>query len=167
LISNGIIDNQALGLIETRGLVAAILACDTMLKTAGVRLINRHVTSPAMVTILICGEIAAVQAAVAAGSRVASKVGLVLATHVIPRPANGVLEIAGFTFSESGDPEISVLSAKTASIPVPALADLESMPVRKLRALARKTPGFPLAGRRISLANKEDLLKYLRDCLKV
>ena len=77
---------KALGLVETRGLVAAIEAADAMVKTANVTLIGKEITRPALVTIKIVGEVAAVKAAVDAGAAAARKVGTVVSTHVIPQP---------------------------------------------------------------------------------
>jgi microcompartment protein CcmL/EutN len=76
----------ALGLIETNGLVAALEAADAMLKAANVRLLSKEQTNPALITMQIIGDVAAVQAAVDAGAAAASRVGLVVATHVIPSP---------------------------------------------------------------------------------
>ena len=77
---------QALGLIETHGLVAAIEAADAALKTAAVELINYQKVTGGLLTIAVTGEVAAVQAAVAAGSAAAAKVGVLVSQHVIPRP---------------------------------------------------------------------------------
>lgn len=77
---------KALGLVETRGLVAAIEAADAMVKTSNVTLIGKEITRPALVTIKIVGEVAAVKAAVDAGAAAAKKVGEVVSIHVIPQP---------------------------------------------------------------------------------
>ncbi len=77
---------KALGLVETRGLVAAIEAADAMVKTSNVTLIGKEITRPALVTIKIVGEVAAVKAAVDAGAAAAKKVGTVVSIHVIPQP---------------------------------------------------------------------------------
>src|SRR5262245_7408821 len=76
---------RALGLIETRGLVAALEAADAMVKAAQVVLIGKEVTDAAMVTIKIVGEVGAVKAALDAGSAAAAKVGELVSTHIIPR----------------------------------------------------------------------------------
>ncbi len=83
----------ALGLVETRGLVAAIEAADAMVKTANIRLIGKDRTDPAMITIKIIGETAAVRSAVEAGAAAAQKVGQLVSKHVIPRPADGLEKI--------------------------------------------------------------------------
>lgn len=76
----------ALGLIETKGLVGAIEAADAMAKAANVTLLGKEQTNPAMITITVVGEVAAVKASVDAGAAAASRVGQLVSTHVIPRP---------------------------------------------------------------------------------
>lgn len=80
----------ALGLIETRGLVGAIEAADAMLKAANVKLIGKEKSSAALVTIKIIGEVAAVKSAIDAGAAAAQRVGELISTHVIPRPAEEI-----------------------------------------------------------------------------
>ena len=78
---------QALGLIETRGLIAAIESADAMLKAAEVRLVERTFVKGGIVTITVTGDVAACRASVdAAASAVARMGGTILSTHVIPRP---------------------------------------------------------------------------------
>lgn len=76
---------EALGMIETRGLVAAIEAADVMLKTAQVKLNGLETCGGGLVTVLIEGEVAAVKCAVDAGAHAASKIGNLKSAHVIPR----------------------------------------------------------------------------------
>jgi ethanolamine utilization protein EutM len=73
-----------LGLVETRGWVAAVEAADAMCKTANVRLTRYEVTRGALVTILVRGSLADVAAAVEAGARAAARVGELVVRHVIP-----------------------------------------------------------------------------------
>jgi len=80
----------ALGLIETNGLVAALEAADAMLKAANVRLLSKEQTNPALITIQIIGDVAAVKAAVEAGAIAAARIGTIVSTHVIPRPDEGL-----------------------------------------------------------------------------
>jgi ethanolamine utilization protein EutM len=75
-----------LGLVETRGMVAAVEAADAMCKTARVRLTRFEVTRDALVTVTVRGALAEVEAAVAAGAAAAAGKGEVLARHVIPAP---------------------------------------------------------------------------------
>ena len=77
---------KALGLVETRGLVAAIEAADAMVKAANVTLVGKETTNPALITIKIVGETAAVRSAVDAGSAAAKRVGVLVSTHIIPQP---------------------------------------------------------------------------------
>jgi microcompartment protein CcmL/EutN len=76
-----------LGLVETHGFVAAVEAADAMTKAARVTIARYEVTRGALVTILVRGELAEVEAAVAAGSAAAAKIGDLRRSHVIPRPA--------------------------------------------------------------------------------
>ncbi len=77
---------KALGLVETRGLVAAIEAADAMVKASNVTLIGKEVTKPALITIKIVGDVAAVKASVDAGAAAAARVGELVSIHVIPQP---------------------------------------------------------------------------------
>lgn len=77
---------EAVGLVEARGFVAAVEAADAMCKAAGVRLSRYEVTRDALVTIVVRGPLAEVEAAVAAGARSAERVGEFLTQHVIPAP---------------------------------------------------------------------------------
>jgi len=77
---------KALGLVETRGLVAAIEAADAMVKAANVTLIGKERTDPALITIKVAGETAAVKSAVDAGAAAAGRVGVLVSTHIIPQP---------------------------------------------------------------------------------
>lgn len=81
---------DALGMIETRGLVAMIEAADTMVKTADVRLVGYEKIDAAHVIAIVRGEVAAVKAAVEAGARNAARIGEVVSTHVIPLPHSEV-----------------------------------------------------------------------------
>jgi microcompartment protein CcmL/EutN len=90
--------DYALGLVETKGLVAALEAADTMLKTAHVVLIGKEVTRGALVTIKVVGDTAAVRSAVEAGAAAAQRVGELVSKHVIPRPGDGLEDLI---FAES------------------------------------------------------------------
>jgi microcompartment protein CcmL/EutN len=90
---------RALGLVETRGLVAALEAADAMLKAANVICVGKEITDAALVTIKVVGEVAAVKAAVDAGSAAASRVGELVSTHIIPR-LDEQSELVSFTANE-------------------------------------------------------------------
>ena len=77
---------QALGLIETRGLVAAIEAADAMVKAAKVKFLSRQKVKGGLVAIMVTGDVGAVKAAVDAGAAAGKRVGAVVSSHVIPRP---------------------------------------------------------------------------------
>jgi microcompartment protein CcmL/EutN len=81
---------EALGMVETRGLVAAVEAADAMVKAANVTLIGSEKIGSGLVTVMVRGDVGAVKAAVEAGGSAASKLGEVIALHVIPRPHNDV-----------------------------------------------------------------------------
>ena len=84
---------NALGMIETRGLVAAIEAADAMVKAADVTLIGTEKIGSGLVTVMVRGDVGAVKAAVEAGAAVAGRLGEVVATHVIPRPHEDIEKI--------------------------------------------------------------------------
>ena len=77
---------QALGMVETRGLVALIEASDAMCKAASVELVGWDRVGAGMVTSFVRGDVAAVKAATDAGAAAAAKIGEVVSVHVIPRP---------------------------------------------------------------------------------
>lgn len=77
---------QALGLIETRGLVAAIEAADAMVKAAKVKLLGRQKVKGGLVAVMVAGDVGAVKAAVDAGAASCQRVGEMVSVHVIPRP---------------------------------------------------------------------------------
>lgn len=78
--------SQALGMIETKGLVCLIEGIDAMLKAANVQMIGWEKVGSGLVTAFICGDVAAVKAAIDAGAAAASKIGDVVSVQVIPRP---------------------------------------------------------------------------------
>jgi microcompartment protein CcmL/EutN len=84
---------EALGMVETRGLTAAIEAADAMTKAAEVVLIGTEKIGSGLVTVMVRGDVGAVKAAVEAGTSAASKLGELVATHVIPRPHSDVEKI--------------------------------------------------------------------------
>ena len=84
---------EALGMVETRGLVAAIEAADAMVKAANVELIGTEKIGSGLVSVMVRGDVGAVKAAVEAGSSSAGSLGEVIATHVIPRPHADVEKI--------------------------------------------------------------------------
>ena len=79
-------NGEALGLIETRGLVGSIEAADAMVKAANVRLVGYEKIGSGYVTVMVRGDVGAVKAAVDAGAAAAKRVGEIVSVHVIPRP---------------------------------------------------------------------------------
>ncbi len=84
---------EALGMVETRGLTAAIEAADAMTKAAEVTLIGTEKIGSGLVTVMVRGDVGAVKASVETGAQAASKLGELVASHVIPRPHSDVEKI--------------------------------------------------------------------------
>lgn len=84
---------EALGMVETRGLTAAIEAADQMCKAANVALVGTEKIGSGLVTVMVRGDVGAVKSAVESGSAAASRLGELVATHVIPRPHADVEKI--------------------------------------------------------------------------
>lgn len=91
-------EKQALGMVETKGLVGSIEAADAMVKAANVRLIGKALVGGGLVTVMVRGDVGAVKAAVDAGGAAAQRVGELVSVHVIPRPhedVEGILPTIG------------------------------------------------------------------------
>jgi microcompartment protein CcmL/EutN len=146
---------EALGLIETRGLVGAIEAADAGLKAAHVRLLGTEKADAGLVTVKFLGDTAAVKAAVDAGAAAAERVGQLVSVHVIPRPHDDLVIVT------TDDEE-------AAETPVPMKAGrydhaaLQGAKVVDLRAMARRIPNFPIKGRDVARAGREELLAAFR-----
>jgi ethanolamine utilization protein EutM len=141
-------DQEALGFVETRGLVAAIEAADAMVKAARVTLLGMEQADAGLCTIQVCGDTAAVQAAVDAGAAAGARIGAIVSIHVIPRPAP---EVRAMQTQQ-------VAPRRTGATP----AGIEDMTVRELRALAREFEDLPIKGREIARANRQQLLDAFR-----
>ena len=83
---------NAIGLVETRGLISLVEATDAMAKAANVQIVKRVGIGGGLVTTVVSGDVGSVRAAVEAGANAASQVGELLSSHVIPRPAEGLVE---------------------------------------------------------------------------
>ncbi len=83
---------DAIGLLETRGLVALVEATDSMAKAANVEIVKRIQIGGGLVTTIVRGDVGSVRAAVEAGANAAGQIGELVASHIIPRPAEGVVE---------------------------------------------------------------------------
>ncbi len=84
--------HSAIGLIETKGLVGLVEATDAMAKAANVKVIKRVDIGGGLVTTIVSGDVGSVRAAVEAGGAAASQIGELVSSHVIPRPAEGLME---------------------------------------------------------------------------
>lgn len=85
--------NEALGMVETKGLVGSVEAADAMVKAANVQLIGYEKIGSGLVTVMVRGDVGAVKAATDAGAAAAKRVGEVVSVHVIPRPHTDVEKI--------------------------------------------------------------------------
>ena len=85
--------HEALGMIETKGLVGAIEAADAMVKAANVSLVGKEMIGSGLVTVMVRGDVGAVKASVEAGAAAAKRVGELISVHVIPSPHSDVESI--------------------------------------------------------------------------
>lgn len=183
--------DYALGLVETKGLIGAIEAADAMVKTANVVLVGKERTDPAMITVKIVGDTAAVRSAVEAGAAAAQKVGQLISKHIIPRPAEGMEELLYAKSSRSREETEKLLGKKPSLAPKEEIAEeeepseesateepyampeglspkeqeyfkeLDGLTVHQLRTRARSAEGLTIYGREISRANKKQLIEEL------
>ena len=147
---------RALGLVETKGLVGAIEAADAGLKAADVRLLGSERADAGLVTVMFGGEVAAVRAAVDAGSAAAERVGQLVSAHVIPRPHESLTAIEGDDAESEARPTVPMRGGRY------DIAALERMKVVELRGLARQIDAFPIRGRDVARASREELLAAFR-----
>ena len=180
---------DAIGMVETKGLVASIEAADAMLKAAQVELVRKDHVGGGLVTIIVTGEVGAVQASVDAGGAAAGRVGTLVSVHVIPRPDEQVqtmLSGAGFVMTKKdrigdmtprvpaaarpvlektpmADPQVRAGKGldPVSSGADPTLEELEAMPVIALRTLARQEAALGLTKAEVRSARKDDLIEAL------
>jgi microcompartment protein CcmL/EutN len=147
---------RALGLIETRGLVGAIEAADAGVKAAPVDLIGFEYADAGLVTVHFQGDVAAVKAAVDAGAASAERVGQLVSVHVIPQPDPELDAIAEAThgIGEAPSPENPEGRGPTADP-----ERLRAMKVVELRRAARHIRDFPIRGRALARASREEILQ--------
>jgi microcompartment protein CcmL/EutN len=155
----------ALGLVETRGLVAAIEAADAMTKAAEVQLIGKDKADAGLITIKIIGDVAAVRSAVDAGSAAASRVGQLVSAHVIPRPADDMEVLIYYSSPQKKRDKMNGDEKKNQpflSLPATSKEEfqtaLENLNVHELRKYARTVEELPLFGRAISIAHRDELI---------
>jgi hypothetical protein len=184
----GPMTRNAIGLIETVGLIGAIEAADAAAKAAAVQLYKSEVTSGALVTVHIEGELGAVQAAVEAGVAACQKIGRVRSFVIIPRPDSGInliLDTPSNLYIPEGPYCAIVPQPKAGDEPQAPPSrgggagirrrrkprgrtktsgqDYESMTVQALRRLARRRGDLPIVGRDIARADKQTLIRLLRE----
>ena len=153
--------DQALGLVETKGLVGAIEAADAGLKAANVSLLGSERADAGLVTVMFGGDVAAVKAACDAGAAAAERVGQLIGVHVIPRPSP---MLAAIETDESPGKRADDESSTPAQLPNGGwdIAALENAKVVELRDMARHVDNFPLKGRDVARASREELLAAFR-----
>lgn len=148
-------DADALGLVETRGLIPALAAADAMGKAAAVEIIGIEKAEAGLVTVQVAGEVAAVKAAVEAGSIAAHGLGTLVGVHVIPRPARDVWAM------QDGTVAPALPRRQAPAEPQADVSALASLSVKALRARVRAHPGIDLQGRAVSRATKQQLIDAL------
>lgn len=170
---------NALGMIETRGLVAAVEAADAMVKAANVTLAGKEHVGGGLVTVMVRGDVGAVKAATDAGGAAAERVGELISVHVIPRPheelesllngsekvplpeqpkiLNECLETAEIPKEES---KVTEVIEKTVSE-----ENLCKLSVSKLRDIARKLQVDNMTKKDIQFAKKQELVQKILDFL--
>ncbi len=144
---------RALGLVETKGLIGAIEAADAGLKAANVRLLSTERVDAGLVTVMFGGDVAAVRAAVDAGAAAAERVGHLVSSHVIPRPHE---QLSAIESDDDPAPGGSAVAGGHDTV------TLERMKVVELRAVARGVADFPIRGRDIARASRDELLAAFR-----
>lgn len=176
---------QALGFIETKGVLTAIEAADAMLKAADVSLLEKTKVGGGLVAVTVTGDVAAVKAAVDAGAAAVERINdaALVTRHVIARPHDELTAVIGGGTPDEPEekpvPEIAEEHEESSNEPEPVdtinretvdlwikqdgqeetMKILEDMKVTELRTLAREYPEFSIAGREISKANKTLLLE--------
>ena len=182
---------KALGLIETKGLVAAIESADAMLKAAEVTLLSKEHVGGGLVTVLVQGDVGAVKAATDAGAAAAQRIGELISVHVIPRPHD---TLKGIVVRSEPSPTAEPLQQLPAAAPVhnrpitgperkklaPKVISAQQLdriaeedgleavekalrviPTEGIRRLARQYERLGIAGREISKAKKDALIQMV------
>lgn len=162
---------EAIGMIETKGLVASIEAADAMIKAANVRLLDRTIVGGGLVTVMVTGDVGAVKAATDAGAAAAARVGELISVHVIPRPASGTDAMFGTPAPKEQAPaqlqaqQILQLEAPKpetpAAQPHKSPEELETMPVTELRHYLRSRRFVNLPNKMIKFAKRGELLSAI------
>lgn len=151
------VHRNALGMIETRGLIGMTEASDAMVKAAGVLMLGKEYVGGGYATVFCRGEVGAVKAALDAGAAAAKKVGDLVAVHIIAKPDDQIASIL---------PDLEWVWIpswrKTSAL---ANFDPADLTVAEMRKLARELPRMELSGRDISKADRDTLIAAIRRAL--
>lgn len=169
-------NRQALGLVETYGYVSAVEAADVCLKAANVTLVNCELVTGGLVTIEVMGDVGAVKASIDAAKASVEKMGHLVSTHVIPRPASDtmkmIVEMTREQEMEPAEKECEDVQADKNDDDLKSVFDsneriplevLNSMKVVDLRTLARQLEEIEMDKNQIKFARKEELIKAITD----
>lgn len=183
---------KAIGMIETKGLVASIEAADAMVKAANVEILHQELAGGGLSTIFVCGDVGAVKASVDAGAAAAERVGTLVSAHVIARPANDLEPFLYFQKSKKAQntvqetakvKEDNDISNDLAALDETAiklaqenevletaikwtLEELETFTVQQLRTLLRQQPNSSLNRQEIRDAKKQELIEAFKKLMK-
>jgi len=158
---------EAIGMIETKGLVASVEAADAMIKAANVRLLRRDFVGGGLVTVIVTGAVGAVKAATDAGAAAAGRIGELVSVHVIPRPADDTGGMLVKPPEREPAPERAKPQKKPAAIPEKqggsltkhkAAAELKRMKVNELCAYLRTQKHINIPKNKIKYLKKTELL---------
>ena len=156
--------HQALGLVETKGLVAAIEAADAMLKASRVKLVGKERALAGLITIVVVGDVAAVKASVDAGAAAAQRVGELVSVHVIPKPddqINTILPLEEFKINSASEKIIK---------PKPSEKITEEKVVKKeLKVTPKVKPDIPIKEKlkkeETSITSSDTIARLKREAL--
>jgi microcompartment protein CcmL/EutN len=145
----------ALGMIETIGLPGLIAAADAAAKAADVKVVRYEGVDAGIVTVYVVGDVSSVQAAVAAGTAEARRVGQWRHSHVIPGPDESVHRLIQKLFNKNVTQEKSSDDQ-----------ELEHKSISEIRKIARTFTNFPLSAQEITFAKKEELIRHIQTLKK-
>ncbi|MBC1430824.1 BMC domain-containing protein [Listeria seeligeri] len=153
--------NEALGLIEVKGFLGAVVAADTCLKAANVELIQCEVIKGGLTTVELTGDVGAVNAAIEAGKAATESLGCLVSSHVIARMSEETKSL--FVPTEQEKEEVIQEIREVATITDSTEQKLREMKVIDLRKLAYTLDNVPILKSKIKYANKEKLVHALKD----
>ncbi|MBC1736687.1 BMC domain-containing protein [Listeria seeligeri] len=153
--------NEALGLIEVKGFLGAVVAADTCLKAANVELIQCEVIKGGLTTVELTGDVGAVNAAIEAGKAATESLGCLVSSHVIARMSEETKSL--FVPTEQEKEEVIQEIREVTTITDSTEQKLREMKVIDLRKLAYTLDNVPIPKSKIKYANKEKLVHALKD----